>query len=117
MTTKENFALYKKRIKNEISSLDEDQRDEYFMAEWDYYIENYSSDFPNSIEEMKDLLEFDRVLLIVKAQIEQERITKKAEKKQKQKEAKDEWKSLPIYAKLISIVLWACIPLAVFVLL
>ncbi len=107
MTTKENIIIYKNRIKNEIANLDPSDKDEYLIAECEYFedylLENNISS--ESIEEMKSLLEYDRIILVLKAQLEQERIIKKAEKKAKEQKVKDDWKAAPMIEKLFTIAL------------
>jgi hypothetical protein len=107
MTNKENIVIYKNRIKNEIANLDPTEKDEYLIAECEYFDDyclqnNISSE---SVAEMKSLLEYDRVLIVLKAQLDKERIIKKAEKKAKEQKAKDDWQAAPMGEKLFTIAL------------
>ena len=87
MTTKENIIVYKNRIKNEIDNLDPSEKDDYLISEclnFEYYRRNnYMSS--ESEQEMKSLLEYDRIVLVLEDRMEQERIIKKAEKARKTK--------------------------------
>ena len=109
MTTKENIIIYKNRIKNEIDNLDPSEKDDYLISECvhfeDYRSNNYISS--ESEQEIKSLLEYDRIVLILKDRMEQERIIKKAEKAEKRKKEKDDWKNATVVEKLVTIALGA----------